>query len=31
MRLYVEQMLEPVIMGPDGLVKTGTIMLRGIN
>ena len=31
MRLYVEQMLEPVIMGPDGLVKTGTIVLRGID
>jgi len=30
-RLYVEQMLEPVIMGPNGLVKSGTVMLRGID
>jgi hypothetical protein len=26
-RLYVDQMLDPVIMGPQGVVKTGTIML----
>src|SRR5262249_2925917 len=26
--LYVDQVLEPVIMGPQGVVKTGTIMLR---
>jgi hypothetical protein len=26
--LLVDQMLEPVIMGPDGLRKQGTVMLR---
>jgi hypothetical protein len=26
-RLYVDQMLEPVIMGPHGVIKTGTIIL----
>jgi hypothetical protein len=26
--LVVEQMVEPIIMGPDGLVRTGTVMLR---
>jgi hypothetical protein len=26
-RLYVDQMLDPVIMGPQGVVKTGTVML----
>lgn len=26
--LVVEQMLEPIVMGPDGLVKTGTVTLR---
>jgi hypothetical protein len=25
--LVVEQMLEPIIMGPDGLVRGGTVML----
>lgn len=25
--LYVDQMLEPVIMGPQGVIKTGTIIL----
>lgn len=29
-RLFVDQMLEPVIMGPQGVVKTGTIMLRKV-
>lgn len=27
-RLMVDQMLEPIIMGKDGLVKTGTVTLR---
>ena len=27
-RLYVDQVLEPVVMGPQGVVKTGTITLR---
>lgn len=27
-QLMIEQMLEPVIMGPDGVVRSGTIMLR---
>lgn len=26
-RLYVDQMLEPVIMGPQGVMKAGTVML----
>lgn len=26
--LIVDQMLEPIIMGPEGLVRTGTVMLR---
>ena len=26
--LVVEQMLEPIIMGPYGIVKTGTVVLR---
>jgi len=26
--LLVDQMLEPIIMGPDGLHKQGTVMLR---
>ncbi|MBL0320390.1 MAG: hypothetical protein IPP74_14035 [Alphaproteobacteria bacterium] len=26
--LLVEQMLEPIIMGPDGLVRSGTVLLR---
>lgn len=25
--LYVEQMVEPVVMGPEGLVRGGTVML----
>jgi len=29
-RLYVEQMVEPVIMGPEGLVKSGTVMLKKV-
>ncbi len=28
--LYVDQVLEPVIIGPHGVVKTGTIMLRKV-
>ena len=28
--LVVDQMLEPIIMGPDGIIKTGTVMLRRI-
>lgn len=30
-RLYIDQMLEPVIMGAEGVVKTGTIMLRKVD
>ncbi|MEX8516927.1 MAG: hypothetical protein AB3X44_00235 [Leptothrix sp. (in: b-proteobacteria)] len=26
--LVVEQMLEPILMGPDGVVKSGTILLK---
>jgi len=26
--LLVDQMLEPIIMGADGLVRAGTVMLR---
>ena len=26
--LVIDQMIEPIIMGPDGLVRTGTVMLR---
>lgn len=26
--LYVDHMVEPIIMGPDGLKKQGTVMLR---
>ena len=29
--LIVDQMLEPIIMGPNGVVKEGTIILRRIN
>lgn len=29
--LIVEQMMEPVIMGPEGLMRSGTIMLRKAN
>lgn len=28
--LVVDQMLEPIIMGPDGVVRTGTIILRKV-
>ncbi|MCL2146747.1 MAG: hypothetical protein FWH52_02965 [Synergistaceae bacterium] len=28
--LMVEQMLEPIIMGKDGLIKMGTVMLRKV-
>jgi hypothetical protein len=27
-RLLVDQMVEPIIMGPDGLVRSGTVRLR---
>jgi hypothetical protein len=30
-KLIVDQMLEPIIMGKDGLVKTGTVTLRKVN
>ena len=26
--LIVDQMLEPIVMGPDGLKKQGTVMLK---
>lgn len=26
--LFVEQMLEPIVMGSDGVLRTGTMMLR---
>jgi hypothetical protein len=26
--LVVEQMMEPILMGPDGVVKSGTILLK---
>ena len=28
--LIVEQMLEPIIMGKDGIIKMGTVMLRKV-
>lgn len=28
--LVVDQMLEPIIMGPEGVVKTGTVTLRKV-
>ncbi len=28
--LIVEQMLEPIIMGPDGILRSGTVMLRKV-
>ena len=28
--LVVDQMLEPIIMGPEGLVRTGTVTLRKV-
>lgn len=27
-QLYVDQMLEPILMGSDGVLRTGTMMLR---
>ena len=29
--LVVDQMLEPIIMGPEGLVRTGTVTLRKVD
>lgn len=29
-KLVVDQMVEPILMGPDGLVKGGTVMLRKV-
>ena len=29
--LLVDQMLEPIIMGPNGLRKQGTVMLRKVD
>ena len=29
--LLVEQMVEPIIMGPDGLKRQGTVMLRRVS
>jgi hypothetical protein len=28
--LFVDQMLEPIIMGPDGVLRTGTVTLRKV-
>lgn len=28
--LVVDQMIEPILMGPDGVVKTGTVTLRKV-
>ena len=28
--LIVDQMLEPIIMGKEGLIKTGTVILRKV-
>ena len=28
--LLIDQMVEPIIMGPDGLLRSGTVMLRKI-
>ncbi len=28
--LVVDQMLEPIIMGPDGVVRAGTVLLRKV-
>lgn len=30
-KLLVDQMVEPIIMGPNGLRKQGTVMLRKVN
>jgi hypothetical protein len=27
-RLYVDQMVEPIVMGPQGIVKAGTVLLK---
>ena len=27
-QLFVDQMLEPIVMGPDGVLRMGTMMLR---
>lgn len=27
-RLFVDQMMEPIVMGPNGIRRTGTVMLR---
>lgn len=27
-RLVIEQMIEPIVMGPDGIVKAGTVLLK---
>lgn len=29
-RLLVDQMVEPIIMGPEGLIRAGTIMLKKV-
>jgi hypothetical protein len=29
-RLYVDQMLEPVVMSAQGIIKTGTVLLRKV-
>ena len=29
--LVVDQMLEPIVMGPDGVVRTGTVTLKKVN
>lgn len=29
--LIVDQMMEPIIMGPDGIIKTGTVLLKKAN
>jgi len=26
--LIIEQMIEPIIMGPEGVLRTGTVLLR---
>jgi hypothetical protein len=30
-QLVVDQMIEPIVMGPDGLRKEGTVMLRKVD
>ena len=29
--LVVDQMLEPIVMGPDGVVRTGTVTLKKVD